>query len=61
MSSPVCRTGPVYLVTAAVIGAWFIVGAVRVSESRVMAFFGMSIVYLSVLFTAVAIDSASFV
>ncbi len=46
-----------YLLPAAVVGIWFLRGAILITEDRSMAFFRDSILYLTVLFGAVAFDS----
>jgi len=48
--------GLVYLVPAAALGAWFVAGALRLSEERAMSFFRDSIVYLSLLFAAITLE-----
>ena len=49
--------GPMYLVVAGLLGVWWTVGAFRLREARAMSFFHDSIVYLGVLFGAIAIDA----
>jgi protoheme IX farnesyltransferase len=48
--------GAVYLVPAAALGGWFVVGALRLSEERAMSFFRDSIVYLSLLFAVITLE-----
>jgi protoheme IX farnesyltransferase len=56
----VARTGPLYLVAAAVLGVAFLGGALRLAADgtpgRAIRFFAFSNVYLSVLFIAIAVD-----
>ena len=49
--------GVVYLVPTAVLGGWFIRGSLRLTETKAMAFFRDSIVYLTLLFSAVALEA----
>jgi protoheme IX farnesyltransferase len=55
---PVAGLGTVYLVSAAVLGVWFLAGALRLGRdtTRAMAFFRDSNLYLALLFAAVALD-----
>lgn len=46
-----------YVVLVAAIGVWFLVGAVRLTETRAMEFFHLSISYLTAIFAIVAVDS----
>lgn len=50
-------TSTSYLIGAALIGVWFFVGAMRLTEERAMPFFHSSIGYLTALFAIIAIDS----
>jgi protoheme IX farnesyltransferase len=56
--------GPIYLGTAAVAGALFIAGALRLirdgDPKRAIKFFGMSNIYLMLVFVAVAVDTLVF-
>ena len=58
---PVAHMGFVYLVAALVLGARFVSGALRLrrrpTPAAAMALFRFSLVYLAVLFAAVAVDS----
>jgi protoheme IX farnesyltransferase len=58
--APVADLGPVYLVTAVVLGALFIGGVVhlgrRPSVAASMRVFGFSITYVTVLFSAMTVD-----
>lgn len=61
---PVADTGPVYLVAAAALGAWFVTEAHRIArrarrgeDPRPMRLFHMSITYLTLLFVAVAVTA----
>ena len=59
---PVAHTGPVYPVAAAVLGAMFLGGAMRLRQEKVTSrhatrLFRFSIVYLALLFLAVAADT----
>jgi heme o synthase len=58
--APVADMGPIYFVTAVVLGAIFMVMAVQVyrlqTTKSAMALFGYSITYLTVLFVAMAAD-----
>jgi protoheme IX farnesyltransferase len=59
---PVSDVGPVYAVAAGLLGAWFVADAVRLHRSdgrpaMAMALFRHSILYLGLLFAAVAIDT----
>ncbi|MEX2406156.1 MAG: UbiA family prenyltransferase, partial [Actinomycetota bacterium] len=55
--------GPVYAVAALVLGGWFVWRALRLwlgaSRADSMRLFRYSIVYLGLLFAAVAVDAAS--
>jgi protoheme IX farnesyltransferase len=57
---PVARMGPVYLATAVVLGGMFVFRALRLWRERSAALavglFHFSIVYLGLLFAAVAAD-----
>ena len=59
---PIGGMGVLYLVAAVGLGAWFLVLAVRLvrvrSEEIAMSLFRYSIVYLGLLFTAMAVDAA---
>jgi protoheme IX farnesyltransferase len=61
---PVAGTGPGYLVAATLLGGWFLVEAHRMgrrvrsgADARPMRLFHMSITYLTLLFTAVAVTA----
>nr|WP_261571172.1 heme o synthase [Frankia gtarii] len=61
---PVAHTGPVYLVSAVVVGAWFLAEAHRIDrrtrrggDPRPMRLFHMSITYLTLLFVAIAVTA----
>jgi len=51
------NAGLVYLVPTAMIGGWFVCGAIRLTEERAMSFFRDSIAFLSLLFGAVALEA----
>jgi len=55
------RVGPVYLAAAAVLGATFVVAAIRLlrdpSPQRAIRFFTLSNLYLMLVFAAVAVDA----
>jgi len=55
---PVAAMGPLYLVTAALLGGYLLVGAVRLRRDprRAMRFFGATNVYLAGIFLAMAAD-----
>jgi protoheme IX farnesyltransferase len=55
---PVAGLGTIYLVAAAVLGAWFVVDALRLTRDprRAMLLFRNSNLYLALLFAAVALD-----
>ncbi|WP_462189187.1 heme o synthase [Frankia sp. CcWB2] len=62
--APVASTGPVYLVAAVAVGAWFLVESHRVArrarhgeDPRPMRLFHMSITYLTLLFVAIAVTA----
>jgi heme o synthase len=59
--APVAGMGAVYVTAAVVLGAGFLVAAVRLareeSPRRAMALFGYSISYLTLLFAAMAVDA----
>lgn len=61
MFGPVGEMGPLYLVAALALGGWFLWHAVRlwrqVTEARAMKVFHASIVYLALLFVAMAVDT----
>ncbi|HYU58089.1 MAG TPA: UbiA family prenyltransferase, partial [Actinomycetota bacterium] len=57
---PAAGMGPVYWISALVLGAWFVAGAVRLQrrDGRApMRLFRDSITYLALLFAAVAVDT----
>jgi protoheme IX farnesyltransferase len=58
--APVAHMGPIYLVSAVVLGAVFVLFAVRVlreaSVTNAMRLFGWSITYVTLLFGAMALD-----
>ena len=58
--APVAGLGPVYTITAAVLGAGFLLAAVDLARhptaARSMRVFGFSITYVTVLFVAMAVD-----
>jgi protoheme IX farnesyltransferase len=58
---PLGRMGLIYLASAVSLGALFVAGAVRLkrnpSPARAMALFRFSIIYLALLFAAVALDA----
>ncbi len=51
------EVGLVYLLPVLATGVWFIVGSIRLTEDRAMAFFRDSIMYLTILFAMVAADA----
>jgi protoheme IX farnesyltransferase len=55
---PVAGLGPIYLVAAAVLGAWFVADALRLTRDprRAMLLFRDSNLYLALLFAALALD-----
>jgi protoheme IX farnesyltransferase len=55
---PVAGLGMIYLVAAAVLGAWFVVDALRLTRDprRAMLLFRNSNLYLALLFAAMALD-----
>lgn len=55
---PLVPMGPIYVVTAIVLGAWFIWGALalRRHPEAAMGYFRHSVWYLAGLFTAIAVD-----
>ena len=59
--APVAGMGAVYVTAAVVLGAGFLVAAVRLAREetprRAMALFGYSISYLTLLFAAMAVDA----
>lgn len=61
MFGPVGEMGAIYLVAALGLGGWFLWHAVRlwreVSEQRAMKVFHASIIYLALLFVAMAVDA----
>ena len=61
MFGPVGQMGAIYLVAALALGAWFMWHAVRLwrhpTEARAMKVFHASIVYLALLFVAMAVDA----
>jgi protoheme IX farnesyltransferase len=59
MLQPVAGLGNIYLVSALVLGAWFIVESFRLlrDPGRAMRLFRYSNVYLTLLFAAVAVDA----
>ena len=61
---PVAETGPLYAVAACLLGAGFIHGAERLrrdpSSERAIRLFGLSNLYLALLFAAVAVDTFLF-
>lgn len=60
---PVAGMGPVYLGTSVVLGGWFVWRALRLwrgtSPAESMRLFRFSIIYLGLLFAAVAVDAVS--
>lgn len=58
--APVAGLGPIYTITAAVLGAGFMLAAVDLARhptaARSMRVFGFSITYVTVLFVAMAVD-----
>jgi protoheme IX farnesyltransferase len=58
---PVAHTGPIYPVAAVALGAWFVAGAVRLqrdlTSANAMRLFKVSVLYLALLFAAVAVDT----
>ena len=61
---PVADTGPLYAATACVLGAALLIGAERLrrdpSSERAIRLFGLSNLYLALLFAAVAVDTLIF-
>ena len=59
---PLARLGILYAVAAGVLGAWFVIEALRLHRSpsipRAIALFRYSIVYLFALFLVMAVDAA---
>jgi protoheme IX farnesyltransferase len=53
--------GPLYLVVAVVLGAWFVVGALRLvrdpEPTRAIKYFAFSNAYLAALFVTIAVDT----
>ena len=49
--------GLLYLLPAGALGVWFVLGALRLTEARSMAFFRQSITYLTLLFGLVALEA----
>jgi protoheme IX farnesyltransferase len=58
---PAAHTGLLYPIAAAVLGAWFVAGAVRLhratTSANAMRLFKVSVLYLALLFAAVAVDT----
>jgi protoheme IX farnesyltransferase len=59
---PLRAAGPIYMAPAAVLGAWFVIGAVRLWRNpgtpRAVALFRFSILYLFALFALLTVDAA---
>lgn len=55
---PTGAVGVLYLFASVALGAWLVIGALRLQRrpAQAMAFFGFSNVYLATLFTAIAVD-----
>jgi protoheme IX farnesyltransferase len=60
---PFAEVGTIYIASAIVLGGWFVWRALRLwrgtSPAESMRLFRYSIVYLALLFTAVAVDAAT--